>query len=1122
MANEEKLLENLKWVTNELRQAHRRLRDIEAEQQEPVAVVGMACRFPGGVRSPEDLWRLLADGADAIGPFPDDRGWDLEGLYDPDPDKPGTSYARDGGFLSGATEFDPAFFGISPREALAMDPQQRLLLETSWEVFERAGIDPASLKGEQAGVFVGSNGQDYGSLLLTGAEELEGHLGTGSAASVASGRLSYTFGLEGPAVTVDTACSSSLVALHLAVQALRSRECSLALAGGVTVMATPNAFIDFARQRGLSADGRCKAFAAAADGTGWGEGVGMLLVERLSDARKNGHQVLAVVRGSAVNQDGASNGLTAPNGPSQQRVIRAALANARVAADEVDAVEAHGTGTTLGDPIEAQALLATYGRERADGRPLYLGSVKSNIGHTQAAAGVAGVIKMVMAMREGVLPRSLHIDEPTPHVDWSSGGVELLTESREWPGTGRPRRAAVSSFGVSGTNSHVIVEQAPEPGDDGPEGGGPENGATGVGAAPAVLPWALSAKHDTALREQAARLRAHVEARPDVAPVDIAHSLVTARSAFGHRAVVLGGDRGELLAGLAALAAGEPAANVVEGVAHGPGKTAFVFPGQGSQWAGMAQELLDTAPAFAARMTECEKALSAFTDWSLTGVLRGAEGAPGLDRVDVVQPVLWAVMVSLAEVWRSYGVRPSAVVGHSQGEIAAAVVSGALSLEDGARVVALRSRAIEALAGRGGMVSVPLPVDGVRELIARWDGRVSVAAVNGPTSVVVSGEVAALDELMAHCEAEDIRARRIPVDYASHSAVVEEIRERILEVLAPVVPLKPEVPFFSTVTGEWLTDAATDADYWYRNLRRTVELEGAVRSLTEQGFRCFVEVSPHPVLTVPLRETAEAAGDEPVAVAGTLRRDLGGLRQFLTSLAEVQVRGVTPDWDAVLGDCARRRVDLPTYAFRRQRIWPERVADDAPGGGRVVLTAGADEADPGLGGKLAGMTGAERTRALLDLVRGHTAAVLGHAGAESVGAGQAFKELGFDSLTAVALRNRIGEATGLQLPATLVFDHPTPKELAAFLDGEFTGGGGGGGGRDTLSARIDALEFAVLSQSSDDGTLAMVSSRLQTILARINRPDATATTAATSPREQLESASDDELFAFINEELGRS
>ncbi|WP_053161268.1 type I polyketide synthase [Streptomyces caatingaensis] len=1110
MANEEKLLENLKWVTNELRQAHRRLRDIEAEQQEPIAVVGMACRFPGGVRSPEDLWRLVSSGTDAISAFPGDRGWDLEGLYDPDPDTPGTSYARDGGFLDGAAEFDPAFFGISPREALAMDPQQRLLLETSWEVFERAGIDPASLKGEQAGVFVGSNGQDYGSLLLTGAEELEGHLGTGSAASVASGRLSYTFGVEGPAVTVDTACSSSLVALHLAVQALRNRECSLALAGGVTVMATPNAFIDFARQRGLSADGRCKAFAAAADGTGWGEGVGMLLVERLSDARRNGHRVLAVVRGSAVNQDGASNGLTAPNGPSQQRVIRAALANARVAADEVDAVEAHGTGTTLGDPIEAQALLATYGRERADGQPLYLGSVKSNIGHTQAAAGVAGVIKMVMAMRAGVLPRTLHVDEPTPHVDWASGAVELLTESRSWPDTGRPRRAAVSSFGVSGTNSHVIVEQAPEPGDDGPQD------AVGAGAAPAVLPWALSAKHDTALREQAARLKEHIEARPDLAPADVAHSLVTTRSAFDHRAVVLGGDRGELLAGLSALAAGEPAANVVQGVADVPGKAVFVFPGQGSQWAGMALELLDASPEFAERLGECEKALSAFTDWSLTDVLRGVEGAPGLERVDVVQPVLWAVMVSLAEVWRSYGVRPSAVVGHSQGEIAAAVVSGALSLDDGARVVALRSRAIGALAGKGGMVSVPLPVAEVRELIGRWDGRVSVAAVNGPTSVVVSGEVAALDELMAHCEAEAVRARRIPVDYASHSAAVEEIRETILDVLAPVTPLAPEVPFFSTVTGEWLTGPVTDADYWYRNLRRTVELEGAVRSLIEQGFRCFIEVGPHPVLTVPLRETAEAAGEEPVAVAGTLRRDLGGPRQFLTSLAEVQVRGVTPDWAAVLGDCARRRVDLPTYAFRRQRIWPERVADDGAGGGRLVVTAGADEAVPAFGEKLAGLTGAERTRALLDLVRGHTAAVLGHAGAASVGAGQAFKDLGFDSLTAVALRNRIGEATGLQLPATLVFDHPTPKDLAAFLDGEFTEGAAGG--RDAVNAQLDALEFAVLSQASDDGTLAMVSARLQTILARINRPE----TAVASRREELESASDDELFAFINEELGRS
>ncbi|MFB7268283.1 type I polyketide synthase, partial [Streptomyces nojiriensis] len=748
--------------------------------------------------------------------FPADRGWDVEALYDPDPNAQGTSYTREGGFLSDAAAFDPAFFGISPREALAMDPQQRLLLETSWEVFERAGIDPETLRGSQSGVFVGTNGSDYSHLVRGAADGLEGHLATGSAGSVVSGRLSYTFGLEGPAVTVDTACSASLVALHLAVQALRSGECSMALAGGVTVMSTPGTFIEFSRQRGLSTDGRCKAFSADADGFSPAEGVGMLLVERLSDARRNGHPVLAVVRGTAINQDGASNGLTAPNGPSQQRVIRQALANARLTTAEVDVVEAHGTGTTLGDPIEAQALLATYGQDRPADRPLLLGSVKSNIGHAQAAAGVAGVMKMVLAMQHGVLPQSIHIAEPTPHVDWSAGEVALLTEQRAWPETGgRPWRAGVSSFGFSGTNAHAIIEQAPaEQGSDEPETpASPTPHPLLTATTPqdpgsdrrTPLPWPLTAKTEKALRGQAERLLNHLATRPDLRSVDVGHSLATTRTAHDRRAVLIGREPGEHLAGLAALAAGGTAPLLVQGSVIG-GKTAFVFPGQGSQWVGMAVALLDASPVFAARVDECAKALEPFTDWSLVDVLRGADGAPSLDRVDVVQPALFAVMVSLAEVWRGAGVRPGAVIGHSQGEIAAACVAGILSLEDASRVVALRSQAIgRVLAGLGGMVSVPLPAEDVRERIAPWgEERISVAAVNGPSSVVVSGEVQALEELLASCEADGVRAKRIAVDYASHSAQVELLREELDTLLAPIVPRAAEVPFLSTVTGEWV------------------------------------------------------------------------------------------------------------------------------------------------------------------------------------------------------------------------------------------------------------------------------------------------------------------------------
>ncbi|MFI2204150.1 type I polyketide synthase [Streptomyces sp. NPDC020192] len=954
--DDRKVVETLKRLTTDLRRAKQRLREAEDRAHEPIAIVGMACRYPGDVTSPEDLWRLVLDGRDAMGPFPTDRGWDLAALFADDPERFGTSHTREGGFLHDAGEFDAGLFGISPREALATDPQQRLLLETAWEAVERAGIDPTSLRGSRTGVYAGVMYHDYG----TGADPLpegvEGYLGLGTAGSVASGRIAYTLGLEGPAVTVDTACSSSLVALHSAVRALRAGECTMALAGGATVLSTPAVFVDFSRQGGLAADGRCKSYSAEADGTGWSEGVGMLLVERLSDAERLGHPVLAVLRGSAVNQDGASSGLTTPNGPAQQRVIRQALADARLTTADLDLVEGHGTGTPLGDPIEVQALLATYGQDRAE--PLWLGSVKSNIGHTQAAAGVAGVIKAVMALRHGVLPGTAHLTEPTPQVDWTAGAVAPLREPRAWPETGRPRRAAVSSFGISGTNAHIVLEQAPATDSAAVEAAGDQAPAApqvpaarqpagdqkspaahtptapasaGLRPAPAALPVPLSAATGAGVRAQALRLAAHLAEHPELAPQDVAFSAATTRAALSSRAVVLADDRAGLLAALTALAEDRPSPAVVTGTAAaGTRRITFVFPGQGAQWAGMAVPLLETSPAFAATWAACARALAPWVDWSPDEAIRSPQA---LERVDVVQPVLWAVMVSLAGLWRAAGVRPDAVLGHSQGEIAAACVAGALSLEDGAKVVALRAKALLALAGRGGMLSVPLPEAEVR---ARLDSRpgLGIAAVNGPSTVVVSGETAALDAAQAAWEADGIRVRRIPVDYASHSPHVAEVRDRLAADLAGITPRPADVTFLSTLTGEPLDTTELDAGYWYRNLREPVRFEAATRRALEQGHRLFIEVGPHPVLTLGVQQTAEAM-DVPATAIATLRRDQGDLLRFRTALAEAAVLGAPVDWAAELAPYAPRRVDLPTYAFQRERYWltPQRRAALAAGTG---------------------------------------------------------------------------------------------------------------------------------------------------------------------------------------------
>ncbi|MEO6087942.1 MAG: type I polyketide synthase, partial [Umezawaea sp.] len=814
-----------------------------------VVIVAMACRFPGGIDSPEDLWRVLVDGRDVIGEFPADRGWNLEGL---------TSATNHGGFLSGVADFDPAFFGISPREALAMDPQQRLLLETSWEAVERAGIDPVSLRGSGTGVFVGTNGQDYQHVVMAAGEDLEGHAGTGLAASVISGRLSYVLGLEGPAATVDTACSSALVALHFAAQALRGGECSLALVGGVTVMATPTSFAGFSRQGGLAPDGRCKAFSDDADGTGWSEGVGMLVVERLSDARRNGHPVLAVVRGSAVNQDGASNGLTAPNGPSQQRVIRQALAGAGLSPAEVDAVEAHGTGTSLGDPIEAQALLATYGRDRD--RPLLLGSVKSNLGHTQAAAGVAGVIKMVLALNHHLLPKTLHVGEPSSRVDWSTGAVEVLTSSTPWPDGDRPRRAGVSSFGISGTNAHVVVEQAP------PAPVPVETPRT----TPGVVPLLASARTEASLDAQVERLRAVAGS------VDVGYSSLVSRASFDHRALL--------------LATGDGVVEAARGVADA-GPVAVLFSGQGSQRIGMGRDLHERFPVFA----DSFDAVLAHLEPGLREVVWG-EDQDLLNRTGFAQPALFALQVALYRLAESFGLRPSHLAGHSIGEIVAAHVAGVLSLADACALVSARASLMQALPPGGVMVAVEATEDEVAPCLVEG---VSIAAVNGPRSLVLAGDEDAVLQVASRW-----KSKRLKVSHAFHSAHMDPVLDGFRAALAGLTFAEPGIPL--ATSGD-----VTSPEYWVRHVRDTVRFADNVDALRAADVTTFVEIGPDGVLS------ALVDGAIPL-----LRRDRAEELAFATGLARLHVRGPGVDWAPWFAGTGARLVDLPTYAFDRQRFWP--------------------------------------------------------------------------------------------------------------------------------------------------------------------------------------------------------
>lgn len=914
--------------------------------QDTVAIVGMACRFPGGIDSPESLWRFLIEGKHTSSKFPPDRS--MTELADMASPEVAAAMAPMGGFIDEPGQFDPEFFGISPREARAMDPQQRMVLETTWQALEDAGIDPNTLRDTDAGVYVGAMGGDY-AYLIPGQKDLDpGYVSLGVSQSVLSGRVSYILGLQGPTMSIDTACSSSLVAMQLGGRALQNGECTLALVGGVSIMSTLTGFFALGQHGAISKEGRSRPYSADADGFCMSEGVAMLVLERLSDARANGHRVLAVMRGSAVNQDGATKGLTVPSTPAQQKLIRSALADAGLAASEIDVVEGHGTGTPVGDPIELRALFDTYGQDRPEGQPLKLGSIKGNFGHTQAAAGAAGVIKMIQAMRHGVLPSTVNISEPTPAVDWSHGTVELATQLGPWPDNGHPRRAGVSSFGIAGTNAHVILEQAP-PVDD-------ESASSSESAVPVAV-WAISGKTPEALADQAARLAEQVRTHPEYSLRDIGSALATTRATFDQRAVVLGTNRVDLLAGLAEIAEAK-LVGPIRGQATSDRRVAFVFPGQGAQFQGMAAQLMDESPLFLAQMQACGDAFAEFVDWSLLDVLREVDGAPSLERVDVVQPALFATMVSLAALWRSYGIEPAAVIGHSQGEVAAAYVAGALSLEHAARIVTMRSKPLRTLPGSGGMASINASAARVRELMAGLDD-LYIAAINSPSTTVVAGGAEPVSRIIALAEENGVRAKRVPVDYAAHTCHLDPLQDELRAAVAPIVPQATDVVFFSTVTGDILPTEELGPDYWFRNLREPVDFEEGFQAAFQSGFDAFIELSVNPVLTSAMHESLDHAGSfaDSALIVGSIKREDAGIRRFLQSVAEAYVKGVSPDWTKLYPVGSARPVTLPTYAFQRQKYWLASVANT--GGGKPSGLGLTDAGHPLLGA-VSELPGADR------------------------------------------------------------------------------------------------------------------------------------------------------------------
>ncbi|MFF7976068.1 acyltransferase domain-containing protein [Streptomyces sp. NPDC007905] len=1044
-----------------------------------VAVVGLACRFPGGA-TPAEFWRLLESGSAAIGAPPAGRPGAVDG-------PPLTGEAPPvGGYLDEVDRFDAEFFGISPREAAAMDPQQRLVLELAWEAVEGAGNAPDALRGSRTGVFVGALADDYATLLRRGGPDtVNGHTLTGLARGIIAGRLSYALGLTGPSMVVDAAQASALVAVQLAVESLRRGESELALAGGVNLNLAPDSTTAVARFGGLSPDGRCFTFDARANGYVRGEGGAVLLLKLLRDAVRDGDRVHCVIRGAAVTNDGASATLPTPTVAGQERAVRAALADAELAPEQVQYVELHGPGTRLGDPIEAAALGAVFAAGRAEDAPLVVGSVKTNIGHLEGASGIAGLVKTVLSIAGRRLVPTLNHRTPNPDIDLAALRLRVGVAAQPWPWPEVPLVAGVSSFGMGGTNCHLVLEEFTAP--------------TAAAAVPpgevlspgAPLAWPLSGRDEQALREQAGRLHAYLTEHPDAELLALAQLYATRRTLFEHRSVTVARGRDELLAELALLAEGRPSGGTVEGTHAGaPRRAVFVFPGQGSQWAGMAAGLLDHSPVFARRFAECAAALAPHLDWSPEDVLRDRPGAAELARVDVVQPMLWAVMVSLAEVWRAAGVEPAAVVGHSQGEVAAATVTGALSLADAARIVTVRSKGLLKIAGLGGMVSVPLPDERVRRDIAPWEPELSIAAVNGPQQTVVAGPPDVLERFTATYGPE-VRIRKVRVDTVSHCAVVDVFKDDLYAGLGEITPRSSTVPFWSTVTGDVLDTAALDTDYWYRNLRHEVRFAPAVASLLEAGFEAFVEISPHPVLTTGVLQTAEARARE-AAVVSTLRRDDDEVRRLLTAFGEAHAHGIAVDWSAVRPAAGlvapALPAALPTYPFQRRRHWTRVTA--APDGAGVTVpdtrtAESADSAD-GLAARLAALSPQAALQWMLTLVRDHTAAVLGYAGGDEVRPRHTFKDLGFDSAMTVALRGRLGRAAGWTPPVSALYDHPTPTRLAEYLCRELRAGQRTP--QEPPAVLIERLSAALGALPPESGPREEAAERLTALLATLGTP----------------------------------